>query len=287
MAIMVAKTIRNYPNIWENKTINKYCNNCHLFQKNVFWKAAPNLISSNLIPCHDISYAKKTMGFQSFKRENNSSRRGLGLQAFGLGGDHCEGRLFSWSLDRGALTSGFARADRPSRVRESLQEPPLPKKSFGETNSHGKMGNIGWFFHGEKKTTGGLLKYYPGIIFTHHPLKIPWTKNPSNFHAKVLEESAGDGVPVSGNARGGLYALINYIGSAYIYVHREYAGRIRYEYSLISVGWDFWMGFNLFGEGKICEKRPRNKALDKGARIQNTWIITQLSRASSNRGIPL
>lgn len=68
-------------------------------------------------------------------------------------------------------------------------------------------------------------------------------KNPSNFHAKVLEESAGDGVPVSGNARGGLYALINYIGSAYIYVHREYAGRIRYEYSLISVGWDsFWGG---------------------------------------------
>lgn len=82
-------------------------------------------------------------------------------------------------------------------------------------------------------------------------------KNPSNFHAKVLEESAGDGVPVSGNARGGLYALINYIGSAYIYVHREYAGRIRYEYPLI-----FLLGGILFGEGKMGEKRPRNKALD-------------------------
>lgn len=64
-------------------------------------------------------------------------------------------------------------------------------------------------------------------------------------NSKVLEESAGDGVPVSGNARGGLYALINYIGSAYIYVHREYAGRIRYEYSLIFVGilgWDSFLG---------------------------------------------
>ena len=76
-------------------------------------------------------------------------------------------------------------------------------------------------------------------------------KNPSNFRtAKVLEESVGDGVPVSGNARGGLYALINYIGSAYIYVHREYAGRIRYEDSLIFLlGGIFGMGFNLFGGG--------------------------------------
>lgn len=35
---------------------------------------------------------QKTMGFQTGKI---SSRRGLGLQAFGLGGDYCEGRLFS------------------------------------------------------------------------------------------------------------------------------------------------------------------------------------------------
>ena len=78
---------------------------------------------------------------------------------------------------------------------------------------------------------------------------------------EVLEESAGDGVPVSGNARGGLYALINYIGSAYIYVHREYAGRIR----LVLSSWNAVQKTKALEEGEEVkeEESPQSEKKDK------------------------
>ena len=191
---------QNYPNILENKTINEYCNNWHLFQKNnVFEKCFKfDIILSHVMISDNAKTT--TMGFQSFKREKNHPRRGLGLQAFGLGGDHCEGRLFSWSLDRGALTSGFARPDRPSRVRGNpSRSSPLPQKThvLNALNSPklGKhipnetweiYGKIGWFFHGEKKPPVVCWSITPGFLFTHHPLKIPWTKKSFQFSRQGL-----------------------------------------------------------------------------------------------------
>jgi len=43
---------------------------------------------------------------------------------------------------------------------------------------------------------------------------------------EVIEESLVEGI-LSTFARAGFYCLVNYIGSAFLYVHREYAGRIR------------------------------------------------------------
>ena len=154
-----------------------------------FWKAASNLISSYPMSWYLIMPPpkKKTMGFQIFKREKFLHPwRGLGLQAFGLGGDHCEGRLFSWSLDRGPLTSGVPPSvGQGSRGGIPPGCPPSPKNHWGKQiqMKNGKYMEIsGDFSMGKtKKTAGGMLKYItPGLFVTHHlPSSLqnfPWTK---------------------------------------------------------------------------------------------------------------
>lgn len=103
-----------------------------------------------------------------FKREIFvHPRRGLGLQAFGLGGDHCEGRLFSWSLDGGALTSGV-------RGNPSICAPP-PKNHLGKhiPMKHGEVSDdfFMWKKNGRCFLKYFLVHFYPSSLQNFHETK--------------------------------------------------------------------------------------------------------------------
>lgn len=186
---------QNYPNI-----------NWQPFQKKCFLKSCSkfDIILSHVM-ISDNAQKKKLWGFKVSNGKKNHPRRGLGLQAFGLGGDHCEGRLFSWSLDRGGLGLGVCPSKaldrRVGMRRESLQEfpPPKQKQCFERLKFRRKWGNkmkqiqmknkkymeiSGDFSHG-KKNGRWFLRYYRDYC-THHPLKFPWTKKSFKFSRQGL-----------------------------------------------------------------------------------------------------
>ena len=224
---------QNYPNILENKTINEYCNNWHLFQKNnVFEKCFKfDIILSHVMISDNAK--KKLWGFKFSNGKKIHPRRGLGLQAFGLGGDHCEGRLFSWSLDRGALASG-------------LQCPP-PKNHLGKQIPMEKWEISGDFSMGKKKTHRWFVEVYYRDYFYPSSLKNSMNKKilpiftPRSWRNPLVMECQSAAMHVVDSMRWSI-TLAVLISMSTGNMRDESGTNIRWFLLGGIFGWDFFLG---------------------------------------------
>lgn len=127
---------------------------------------------------------------------NFSLLGGLGLQASGLGGEHSEGRLFSWSIDRGA---GGARKNAHGLGADAPPNAPQEKttgfwmdlwfypRNWGNQFTW-NMGEYWGIFHGKNS---GAFYVLTGIILPiihHHPLKFPWKTTPRSWRNPLVME---------------------------------------------------------------------------------------------------